>query len=66
MTNDNTDFIKWNEENNVKEENERLKVLINNLTAEYSKVMSEEELHKFLTIEVGFTDSEYDSYVKKY
>ena len=66
MTNDNTDFIKWNEENNVKEENERLKVLINNLTAEYSKVMSEEELHNFLIIEVGFTDSEYDSYVKKY
>ena len=66
MTNDNTDFIKWNEENNVKEENERLKVLINHLTAEYSKVMSEEELYNFLTIEVGFTDSEYDSYVKKY
>ena len=47
-------------------EDERLKILLYNMADAYLLEMSESELREFLTIEIGFTESEYDSYIKKY
>ena len=67
MNNNNKNFIKPTKEiQDLIDENERLKILLYNMADAYLLEMSESELREFLTIEIGFTESEYDSYIKKY
>lgn len=67
MNDNNKNFIKPTKEiQDLIDENERLKILLYNMADAYLLEMSESELREFLTIEIGFTDSEYDSYIKKY
>ena len=67
MNDNNKNFIKPTKEiQDLIDENERLKIIIYNMADAYLLEMSESELREFLTIEIGFTESEYDSYIKKY
>lgn len=67
MNDNNKNFIKPTKEiQDLIDENERLKILLYNMADAYLLEMSESELREFLTIEIGFTESEYDSYIKKY
>ena len=67
MNDNNKNFIKPTKEiQDLIDENERLKILLYNMADAYLLEMSERELREFLTIEIGFTESEYDSYIKKY
>lgn len=67
MNDNNKNFIKPTKEiQDLIDENERLKILLYNMADVYLLEMSESELREFLTIEIGFTESEYDSYIKKY
>ena len=67
MNDNNKNFIKPTKEiKDLIDENERLKILLYNMADAYLLEMSESELREFLTIEIGFTESEYDSYIKKY
>ena len=67
MNDNNKNFIKHTKEiQDLIDENERLKILLYNMADAYLLEMSESELREFLTIEIGFTESEYDSYIKKY
>ena len=67
MNDKNKNFIKPTKEiQDLIDENERLKILLYNMADAYLLEMSESELREFLTIEIGFTESEYDSYIKKY
>lgn len=59
-------IVPTKEMKDVVEENERLKILVNNMAQAYLVEMPVADLEKFLVIEVGFTKSEYDSYVKIY
>ena len=67
MNDNNKNFIKPTKEiQDLIDENERLKILLYNMADAYLLEMSESELREFLTIEIGFTESEYDNYIKKY
>ena len=67
MNDNNKNFIKPTKEiQDLIDENERLKILLYNMADAYLLEMSESELREFLTIDIGFTESEYDSYIKKY
>ena len=67
MNDNNKNFIKPTKKiQDLIDENERLKILLYNMADAYLLEMSESELREFLTIEIGFTESEYDSYIKKY
>ena len=67
MNDNNKNLIKPTKEiQDLIDENERLKILLYNMADAYLLEMSESELREFLTIEIGFTESEYDSYIKKY
>ena len=67
MNDNNKNFIKPTKEiQDLIDENERLKILLYNMADAYLLEMSESELREFLTIEIGFTESEYDRYIKKY